>query len=139
MASSRMLRGALLGALLFTLGCAGHRASPGASATLPATLYVLNKNPGIDVDVAVYVDDALVDWGTQPRWAQGATGRQIGLRLTPGVHRVRAVVAGESATLDLDVTPGEECRFSVLYYEEPQDAGPGAEPSRLVLEQIYPC
>jgi hypothetical protein len=122
---------------LLATACTGRlargTAAPHPDATQDIVVLVFHKGSAAAVEGTIYVDDVPVAGGTY-----GAESPKVRLRLEPGVHRVRANVAGVTGGADITVDAYGENVWQVIYRDEPLDLGYTVVPAGVLIERIRP-
>jgi hypothetical protein len=99
---------------------------------------VFHKGSAAAVEGTIYVDDVAVARGNWAPWTYGDAPK-VRLRLTPGLHRVRAEVAGATAGAEVTVDSYGENVWQVIYRDKPLDLGYDVVPAGVLIERIRPC
>ena len=143
MSRSSNLVWVLMSLALLATACTGRlgrgTAAPHADGTQDLVVLVFNKGSAGAVEATIYVDDAVVARGTYAPWAYGKEMPEVRLRLKPGLHRVRAEVAGATATAEVNVDSYGENVWQVIYRDKPDNGGWTVVPPGVLIERIRPC
>lgn len=117
-----------------------------ADGTQDLVVLVFNKGTTPVIDGAIYLDDICVARATYAPGTTVAGAPRVRLRLTPGVHRLRADFAGASAVAEVSIdsdgrnldSHGENI-WEVTYRDKPLDLGFTVVPPGIIIERIQPC